>query len=340
MRTWVKLIAGVSLAAACEAALCDDAPRCDDAPLLPGANNAPDRPENRQPTPAEIRGWVQDLESDLFATRERATELLCTAGVPAVEPVAAAALEGSLEATGRAVRVLSAIGNSDDFRAFETAHHALERLAESNRRPASRRALAALEALSAARGRHAARKFQELGGRLKKQIVSRGVPALPPETELPPVLVINRKWQGGDEGLVYVRWMTGVGVLYVTESAKVSEAALDELKRAIPHLQIQKRGDAMLGISAQTEEQLCVIYSVEARSPAERAKPRGQPNPTDDQLGLRPRDVIVRYDDQPIESFDKVIELTRGRQPGDRVSLDVLREGRILPYEIELGEFE
>src|SRR6266404_8803264 len=68
--------------------------RADDTPT-------PERKEalNSQPSPTEIGQWIKDLDSDAFATRQTAAEMLYQTGKPAIAAMADAAVGKSLEVT-------------------------------------------------------------------------------------------------------------------------------------------------------------------------------------------------------------------------------------------------
>jgi hypothetical protein len=84
-----------------------------------------------QPSPAEIGQWIKDLDSDTFATRQTAAEMLCQTGKPAIAPVADASLGKSLEVTMQSVNVLRRLMQSPDKETQETAKDALERLSKT-----------------------------------------------------------------------------------------------------------------------------------------------------------------------------------------------------------------
>ena len=96
-----------------------------------------------QPSPAEISQWIKDLDSDTFATRQTAADMLVQTGKPAVEPVAEAAVGKSLEVTMQAIGVLRRLMQSADAATHDAAKNALEQLAKSE----SAAALPAKEAL-------------------------------------------------------------------------------------------------------------------------------------------------------------------------------------------------
>jgi hypothetical protein len=84
-----------------------------------------------QPSPAEISQWIKDLDSDTFATRQTAADMLVQTGKPGVEPVAEAAVGKSLEVTMQAIGVLRRLMQSTDAAAHDAAKNALEQLAKS-----------------------------------------------------------------------------------------------------------------------------------------------------------------------------------------------------------------
>lgn len=56
-----------------------------------------------------------------------------------------------------------------------------------------------------------------------------------------------------------------------------------------------------------------------------------------DKAGIRSGDIIVAVDGVPVASFDELRGLTSGYAPGDRVQVEVNREGRLLDMEVTLG---
>ena len=68
-----------------------------------------------------------------------------------------------------------------------------------------------------------------------------------------------------------------------------------------------------------------LIQDITEGSPAERA-------------GLKPYDVVVAFDGQPIASDDELIREISGRAPGSVVQLRVLRDGRQVPIIVKLAE--
>jgi hypothetical protein len=248
-----------------------------------------------------------------------------------VGPLSEVAQRDSLEATGRAIRGLQGIAERGDRPTFEAAETVLEQLMTSKNRSAARRAAEALYELSGPRSRHALARIVELGGIVKD------MPKVQPNEAVrgSVQIIIDRRWKGGDEGLLHLRRIAELNApyvyvyVYVIRGATVSQPALNKLEGDLPSLRIQHRGSAMLGISAgpSTEGSGCEVSIVTPGSAA-------------DDAGLKPRDVIVKYDDEPIRDFDRLIEITREHNSGDKIVLDVLRGGRLIRKEVVLGEWQ
>jgi hypothetical protein len=113
-------IASLSVLSMFSSALADDAP--------PTETEAAAK---SQPSPAEIGQWIKDLDSDTFATRQTAAEMLYQTGKPAIEPVAEASVGRSLEVTMQAINILHRLTQSTDKETHEAANDVLERLAKS-----------------------------------------------------------------------------------------------------------------------------------------------------------------------------------------------------------------
>jgi len=300
------------------------------APELPGPESAPaDAPASPPVDPQVLAGWIAGLNDDRYEVREESLARLSRAGLSAVEPLEQASRSSSLEQAARAVRALGSVGQTSDLPTFERVQESLERLAGERQRGIGRRAVAELDRLGDARTRHAMRRFEELGGRMKKSRMSNlvqfnnaGLDARPPQA------VLNRQWKGTDADLVLLTRIGRLETLYVTRSAPVTPQALEKLRRQMgPTFQIQPRGDAMVGIVGQSQEEGCVVGGIEEGSPAEKA-------------GLKLGDIIRRYNGVELDGFEKLVEITRELRPGTRITLDILRGDTPRTLELELGEFE
>lgn len=83
----------------------------------------------------------------------------------------------------------------------------------------------------------------------------------------------------------------------------------------------------MLGVKwNRGEAGVCTIYLVEPEKAAAKA-------------GLRGGDVVVRYDGETVTNFDQLTQITRRHKPGDRVKIDIRRDGQMVELEAELSDW-
>ena len=90
-------------------------------------------------------------------------------------------------------------------------------------------------------------------------------------------------------------------------------------------------------ISPVTEAQ-AELYSLDAIAGAYVSEVL--PDGPADQAGIRPEDVIVTLEGEPISDNSELISRLARRQPGEEVDLGIVRDGRRIEMEVELGEFE
>ena len=57
-----------------------------------------------------------------------------------------------------------------------------------------------------------------------------------------------------------------------------------------------------------------------------------------DQAGLKKHDILEKLDDQLLVNEAQLVSLVRGRQPGDKVTLGIIRQGQPQTMEVALGE--
>ncbi|MSR57644.1 MAG: PDZ domain-containing protein [Planctomycetaceae bacterium] len=276
---------------------------------------------------AEIRELIQLLASDSFETREWATRRLEQAGAGAVALLSQAAEAGSLEITCRTVRALAGIVQRGDRATFEAAQIELERLAESQSRAAARRARATLAGLVETRRRHALERVIELGAIVKARLVPKALMGGDDENFGVRQLVLNKRWKGGDEGLVHFRRLDQLETLYVTTGAGISKEAIAQLEQAMPGLRVQPRGDAMLGVSCRSDGKNCVVETIAAGTAAEKC-------------GLEEGDVIIKYGGKEIAAFEELIEITKDHSAGDKIKLEINRDGQAITLEATLGDWQ
>jgi hypothetical protein len=289
-----------------------------------------------------VAASIAQLGSPRFEVREEATRKLEQAGIEAVGPLLAAASGDSLEVTCRAIRALSAIFDSEDDATFDAAEAALDQLAESPNRSAAQRAqiILAPQDLNGSgfderryrRWKRAVIRIRELGGIVKPMNpadADEEITEMPPEKPIMLHVVLGEGWKGGTAGLVNLKRLAvriPYPTVYVTKEANIPVEALDELQRKPPQLRIEGRGRAMLGISGD-DSSPCRIQTVTPNSAAKKA-------------GLRANDVILKYDGEELKSFRRLIEITGQHKPGDKVSLEIERDGETIVVEAELTGWE
>jgi len=306
------------------------------------APNADHPPRDPASIRAERRQTAANLASRLgnprYEVREEATRKLGQLGVDAIEPLLAAAGSENLEVVARAVRALTAIYDSEDDATFDAAEVALEQLTESSNRSAAQRAAMALSPQDALwtpetdprrlrRWRRAIVRIRELGG-VVRRVDPNGTDKDPLEAapeEYPSLMVrLDEAWKGGGAGVVNVKRLSvrmPLPQVYVISGADVPDEAIAGLRRAYPPMRIELRGSAMLGVSC--DRGACRVDRIEPNSAAHKA-------------GLQPGDVILKYDGETLANFERLIEITSGHKPGDKVELEVRRGETTLTLEARL----
>ncbi len=271
-----------------------------------------------KPSPDEIEQWIRDLNAPEFMRREAATRQLIATGSDAAELLVKAAPSSSLEATCRIMVILRTWYTSGKDELVEPAETAIEQLAQSKNRHMAVRSAAILDQYRLTiRQDRAIAEIQKLGGQVKyleARMQLRG-------TDEPEFMVIlGRQWNGGDEGLKYVRRLFSINALYLTHDRKtqkittpgITADGLAALQREMPQLRVQYRGSAFLGITQDPRLTLCRVFNIEPKSPADVAQ-------------LERGDVIIRFNDQPVADFEALIDFIKDKQPGDVIKLEVLR---------------
>ena len=279
-------------------------------------------PAKPAPSKADIEQWIADLNAPEFAKREEATRQLIDAGLVVVEPLMEASRSSNLETTVRITAILRAWFTSGREELVETAETALEQLTESKNRSMAHRAVAVLnQYASTIRQDRALAQIKKLGGTIKatERIVQQPFGQNDAEGFF---VILGRGWLGGDEGLKHVRRLPSLTTLYLIHHPKthkiltpnVSLDAVADLQKAMPQLGIVYRGPAYLGISgdARFGGSGCVVGIVQPEAPAAKAE-------------VKPRDVIAKFDGQPVADFEGLIDLIAEKNPGDVIKLEILR---------------
>ncbi len=82
---------------------------------------------------------------------------------------------------------------------------------------------------------------------------------------------------------------------------------------------------AVLGVRGDPEAGEARITSVQPGLPAEKA-------------GIRPGDIILKFDGKAVPDFSSLVELVRARKPGDKVLIELRREDELIQVKVTLAE--
>lgn len=313
-------------------------PASDKPPASPAEPNPiPAAPETKTPPatlvpadPAQIARWITDLGAPEYDLREAATVKLSQAGAPAVEPLLLAAEGNSLEVSSRAIRALQALYLNPDESLQESAESALEKLTASTNKGVARRATTALAQRVAHQQQRALKKIERAGGIITYFTTPQG-PAKGHFGEAKLVDIrIDEGWKGGNAALEPLRKLKDLPKLYIIDGAPVADHAVDSLHADLPFLAVEHRGRALLGVEGQMTEGMCLISGVAEQGAAAKA-------------GIKPGDIIVKYDGVELKNFKELIDLTKKKRAGDKVAVEVMRpdldntQGQRLKLTIELG---
>jgi S1-C subfamily serine protease len=139
---------------------------------------------------------------------------------------------------------------------------------------------------------------------------------------------------GGNEGLGFaVPINTAIRVMeQLTENGKVAPAWLGIKGRTLTP-DLAETFDL-------TVERGVLVEAVVAGGPADEAGIRGGDETVtiQDEQYVVGGDVIVGIDDATVESFDDLTGFLAGKKPGDKVEVEVVRDGKTKTVELELGE--
>ncbi|MFN5862218.1 MAG: PDZ domain-containing protein, partial [Pseudanabaena sp.] len=110
------------------------------------------------------------------------------------------------------------------------------------------------------------------------------------------------------------------------QNGKVSRAYLGiQMVTVNPNVKKQVNQDANLGIQISEDTGVLITRVVED-SPAARA-------------GAKRGDVIVKFDNQEIITADQVTQLVEDRAVGDKIRMEVKRNGQTISLNVEAAQF-
>ena len=286
--------------------------------------------EEAQPA-EEISAWVGELDSKLFATRERAQKHLTKSGEAAMAAVGQAARSGSLESSTRALNILLAWSEAEDSQLVVAA---LEQLAALENRP--KEASLAKELLSDVRENLALEEFKKLGGihQYDQRVHPRAV-FMPGVKRIQ--VIVGQEWKGGVAGLKHLEKTTHVTrisfhsaplddeALAILEhlpqldwvelygAKQMTTAAIADWQEKLPRAKFDIRSSgAFLGVHGSEHAPQALVGKVEPGSPAEKA-------------GIKDNDIITKLNGEEVKDFVTLTGLIAQHEPGDTVTLSILR---------------
>jgi hypothetical protein len=160
------------------------------------------------------------------------------------------------------------------------------------------------------------------------------------------VVKLGKEWKGGVEGfklLKDVNHLTALELheLDVTDAhvgqlgqlaelrqlnlqrCRFDRAAVEKLKLAKPELTVLAYGEAVMGISGQAQGEGFHITFVAPNSGAQAA-------------GLQVDDVVLRISGEALKSFEQLTHVVASRKIGDKIAVEVLRQGKKLSLDVTL----
>jgi hypothetical protein len=328
-------------------------------------------PVSTSPAPEQIAAWVQQLDSDQFATREDATQRLIAAGAVAVRPLSASLNGGSPEAGMRALYILKELALAGEENTEEAAREALQAVADGPGSSFARKAAATIAMLDTLRHQRAITELERLGAKVTVANTQIGGQVVLDMQSVE----IGEDWKGEEKDLRWLKWLGNVDQI-VFRRVKINEAVLGHLstlkKLKVLEIKYVPVGDAALAHLKELTGILAVrLYGTSiSKEGAEKlqaaladakidlrqggflgvggqAHPKGfivtivHPGSAADKADLQVNDVIVKYHDKPIADFEALTAEISKNRPGDTIRLEILRDDTmVLMKSLTLGEWD
>jgi membrane-associated protease RseP (regulator of RpoE activity) len=294
-----------------------------------------------QPATAEaIKGWIADLDSREYKTRESASRRLAAAGPAALDPLLAEANSSRVESSDRAISILWQLSQSSDSELSVSALTRLVNLVDRNS-VASK----AADRLSFIRHQQAANAIKQLGGQIAPYQVTINDPRL-----MSVQVIIDSQWKGGDQGLALlndIRGLRRISILGTDISydglaslegvrsaeaislygTRLSSDEVTKLRTLMPNTTFDVRRGGLLGIHGDAApNQFVQVLKVQPDGAAAKA-------------GIQAGDIITHLNQQELKNFQSLVEKVGELPAGDEVLLRINREGKEFEQKVRLGHW-
>lgn len=271
---------------------------------------------------------VEQLASPKFAERAQASRDLVRMGAPAVDALIEAAKSDQPERSLRAVAALEDLFlksiESEDDAATWAAFKALDTLSLSDDPVLRSRVEAALAANEMDLYEYSKNEILRLGGSFHYRegfTMFDDLGRSRPEVEH---VVLDKKWQGGVDGLRHVRRIRPRALYLIAGGNLPPEAGTRfEAESQIP---VQQRGRAHFGISYRLVPGNRGVFVFEV-----------VPGGAAANGGVLPEDVITHFNGAPVVTFEELVKLIEGTEPGQTVPVKVVRGKETIELQVTMG---
>ena len=176
---------------------------------------------------AQVKAWIEGLESDQLAVREWAKQQLLESGPQVIDALAERVTGVHVESTIRSLEVLQTLA-LDDLQTSQHAEQALRQIADNRVASGAIWAGQALRSIRVARTERAEKVLSRLGVEFSMSAVAGNAYA----SSLPVVknVTFGERWTGTLEDMVYLRWLAADQEVYVEgRGPHITDAWLEEI---------------------------------------------------------------------------------------------------------------
>lgn len=294
------------------------------------------------PTPQDLsllsnRQLLELVGSPRAVVRDAASGQLLSRAKSIVPTLGAAVMEADDVRRDAIISLLQELFLSNDPTVCEAAESTLEALSRHHNPELAEAAEGVLVANSNLRHARALSQLLQHGALLRElehpvdqATMPQGPGSESSWTAQAHIVVFDARWQGGDEGLKFLLRVYPFDplALHLTREAPVSAEGLQQLRTRRPRISVRRENESCLGVlvddSRQTSGNGVQFTQVVPNSPAAQA-------------GLRRGDILSFFNGRKIRSFPDLQDCATNCRPGDRVELQIVRQGVVYRVKLPLG---